>query len=129
MAWEIPVLMYTLEAAADLSAKQYYFVKVDSSGKAAVCAAVTDVPCGVLQNKPTAGQAAAIMALGISKVNADADLAEGDLIGTSSDGQAAAYVAGTDTTKYVVGQVLEENAAAGGLVTALVNCCNPHRGA
>ncbi|GIV81718.1 MAG: hypothetical protein KatS3mg051_1072 [Anaerolineae bacterium] len=35
MAWEIPTLTFTLEAAADLSAKQYYFVKVDSNGKAA----------------------------------------------------------------------------------------------
>ncbi|GIV81829.1 MAG: hypothetical protein KatS3mg051_1183 [Anaerolineae bacterium] len=129
MAWEIPTLTFTLEAAADLSAKQYYFVKVDSNGKAAVCAATTDKPVGVLQNKPKQGQEAQIMALGITKVSSDAALNEGDLIGTSADGQADAKVPGTDTTEYVVGQVLTATTAAGGLATALINCCNPHRAA
>lgn len=128
MAFEMPVFTFSLEAGADLSAKQYYFVKL-SSGKAAVCSAATDKPIGVLQNKPTSGQTAEIMALGISKVSGDADLSADDLIGTSADGQADAKTVGTDTTEYVVGRVLEDNGAAGGLVTALINCMNPHRAA
>jgi hypothetical protein len=47
----------------------------------------------------------------------DADLAFGNLIATSGDGQAAA-VAVTDTTWYVVGMVIEDNGAAGGLVVS-----------
>lgn len=129
MAYEIPLFSFTLEAAADLSSSQYKFVKLDSSGNAAAIAAATDIPVGVLQNKPTSGQAAEIMALGISKVQGDADLAKGNQIGTSADGQAVALTAGTDTTKYIVGQVLEDNTAAGGLITALINCINPHRAA
>lgn len=120
---------YSFEAGADLSAKQFYFVKMSANNTVTVCAGVTDVPIGVLQNKPTSGQTAEVTMLGITKVSGDADLAYGNLIGTSADGQAAAYAAGTDTTKYVVGQVIDDNGAAGGLVTAAINCMNPHRGA
>lgn len=119
----------TLEAGADLSSSQYNFVKLDSSGDAVECSAVTDKPVGVLQNKPTAGQAAEIVVVGLTKVSTNAALAIGDLVGTSSDGQAAAYVAGTDTTKYVVGTVLVTSGGADEITSILVNCANPHRGA
>lgn len=122
-------LKITLEAAADLSAKQYYFVKIDSNGKAAVCAALTDVPIGVLQNKPTAGQAAEIVVVGVSKVSSDAALNEGDLIGPSGDGQADARVIGTDTTHYVGGQMLTATGAANVIGTAIINCASPARAA
>lgn len=122
-------LTITLEAAADLSAKQYYFVKVDANGKAAICAAATDKPIGVLQNDPTAGQTASIVVVGVTKVSSDAALNEGDLIGTSADAQADAKTPGTDTTNYVVGQMMTATGAAGVIGTALVNCANPHRAA
>ena len=131
MAVELPVFNTPgLVAGADLSAKQYHFVKLNGTGTQVVaCNGVTDKPIGVLQNKPTSGQAAEVMMLGISKVVGDANLAIDDLIGTSADGQAAAYVPGTDTTKYVVGRVLTENTAAGGIISAYINTMNPHRGA
>ncbi|MDE2100077.1 MAG: hypothetical protein KGL39_22675 [Patescibacteria group bacterium] len=129
MAYEIPGLVITLTAAADLSTSQYKFVKLDSTGKAAAIAAVTDIPIGVLQNAPASGASASVMVYGVTKVQGAADLARGNQIGPSVDGQAAAYVAGTDTTKYIVGQVLEDNSAAGGYATATINCAAPHRGA
>lgn len=119
----------TLEAGEDLSSKQYYFVKLNASGKAIVCAGVTDKPVGVLQNDPTSGQAAEVVVVGLTKVSTNAALAIADLIGTSADGQAAAYVAGTDTTKYVVGTILVTSGGADEVTSALVNCANPHRGA
>jgi hypothetical protein len=129
MAYEQPGQMITLPAGADLSAVQYTFVKLNSSGQAVACAATTDRPVGVLQNKPVSGAAATIMVSGITKLQGDADLTKGNAIGTSADGQAAAYAYGTDTTKYIVGQVLVDNSAAGGLISALINCVNPPRGA
>lgn len=123
------VVKLNIEAAADLSAKQYYFVKLDSAGKAVVCSGATNVPIGILQNTPSSGQSAEICSAGISKVNSDAALTIGNLIGTSADGQADAKTVGTDTTEYVVGIVLEASAAAGGLATVMVNCLNPHRAA
>lgn len=130
MAYEKPLLMHSRIAAADLSAKQYYFVKLDSSGNVDVCSGATDRPYGVLQNAPTSGQAAEVMLAGISKVSSDGTIAVGALIGTSGDGQADSKTAGTDTTEYVVGQHIGTAAAAAGdTITCTINCLNPHRGA
>ena len=131
MAVELSVFMKTFEAGADLSTKQYYFVKQDTTfNRVVVCAAATDVPIGVLQNKPdAAGKAAEVMLVGLTKVSADAALTIGNLIGTSADGQADAKTVGTDTTEYVVGRVYEAATAAGDLVGVFINCCNPHRAA
>lgn len=130
MAFESNQVNISLPAAADLSAHQYKFVKLNSSGQVAAMAAATDIPVGVLQNKPNAANdMATVCVLGITKIQGDADLSKGAQIGTSADGQADAKVAGTDTTEYAVGQVLEDNTAAGGYATCLINCINPHRAA
>lgn len=127
MAYEIPVLTIGLEAGGDLTAGQYKFVEIATTGKVSICNAATDKPIGVLQNKPNTGETAEVMVIGVTKVQGDADLAIGDLIGTSADGQADAKTPGTDTTEYVVGMVIQDNAAAGGYATAAINCATPHR--
>lgn len=43
-----------LEADADLSTKQFYFVKLSSDGQVAYCSATDDLPIGILQNDPDA---------------------------------------------------------------------------
>jgi|TARA_R110002020_G_scaffold2230_4_gene10438 hypothetical protein len=129
MAFEIPGFTFTRVAGADLSSSQYYFVKLSTTDTVVVCAAATDIPIGILQNAPTSGQEATIMVTGISKVSADAALAIGQLIGTAADGQADAKTVGTDTTQYVVGNVLVAAGAAGEMATTTVNCLNPHRAA
>lgn len=130
MAWEKDhVVKVSLKAAADLSSKQYYFVKLDSNGDAALCSAATDIPLGVLQNEPGNGETAEVLMVGISKVSADAALTIGWLIGTSADGQADRKIPGTDTTEYVVGQVITSTSAAAGLATCSINCMAPHRAA
>ena len=116
-------------ASADLSAKQFYFVKISGDRTVTVCSAVTDIPIGVLQNAPTSGQAAEVCVIGHTKVSSDGTLTRGTPIGTSSDGQAVTYAAGTDTTKYLVGQGLSSTTTAGHIVEAYVNCASPTRGA
>jgi hypothetical protein len=128
MAYEIPVLIVAHEAAADLSAKQFYFVKMATGGKVDVCSATTDVPYGVLQNTPLSGAEAEVLVFGLSKVSSDAALAVGNLVGPAADGQAAAYTAGSDTTKYILGQVVLASSAADEYATALI-CGVPHRDA
>ena len=124
MAYESPQInIGTLTAAADLSGKQYYFVKLASESTVNVCAAVTDVPIGVLQNTPASGEQAVVTIFGLSKVSADATLAAGDIIGTSADGQAQPVVQGTETTVYNAGQAVTAG-AAGTLQTALINISN-----
>lgn len=122
-------LKTTAIAGADLSAKQYYFMKLSADNTVVACAAATDVPCGVLQNTPASGDAAELVVIGETKISGDADLDAGHLIGTSADGQADRKIPGTDTTEYTVGQVKVGNTAAGGLVTAFVNCASPSRAA
>jgi hypothetical protein len=107
-------------ASADLSAKQYHFVKMSGNNTVTVCAAITDIPIGVLQNTPTSGQAAEVCLFGITKVVADGTLAAGNVLGTSADGQADAIAAGTDTTVYTMGIALNA-ASAGETVEAFIN--------
>lgn len=119
----------TLVAGADLSALQYTFVKLNSSGQVAAVSGATDLPIGVLQNAPIAGQEAEVLVVGGTKIKAGAAIGEGAQVGTGATGKAVALVAGTDTTKYVAGTLLTESAADGNIVTAVINCANPHRAA
>jgi hypothetical protein len=125
MAYESPQALSigTLTAAADLSAKQYHFVKLASATTVNVCSAVTDVPIGVLQNNPTSGKSAEVLLLGVSKVVADDTLAAGDVIGTSADAQAQPLTVGTETTVYTCGQAITAG-SAGDTVTAFINISN-----
>ena len=107
-------------ASADLSSKQYHFVKMSGNNTVTVCAAITDVPVGVLQNNPASGGVAEVALLGVTKVVADGTLAAGNLIGTSADGQADAIAAGTDTTVYLMG-VAVSAASAGETTTMILN--------
>ena len=120
MAYAGQQICATFAAAADLSAKQYYFVKLSAANTVNVCTAITDIPIGILQNKPESGEAATVCLFGISKVSADGTLAAGNIIGTSADSQADAIAAGTDTTVYTMGQALE-TAAAGDTVSMFLN--------
>ena len=119
---------YTLKAAGDLSNKQYYFMKLSDDDKVTTVTAVTDVPIGVLQNKPAAANRSAVVrVIGQTYVSSDAGLTAGNLIGTQSDGQADAKTPGTDTTEFVVGQVIVGTGTAGDLAVAVINCASPHR--
>ena len=121
MAYEAAQIKFgNLTAAADLSAKQFHFVKLASATTVNVCTNVADVPIGILQNTPTSGQAAEVCIFGISKVVADGTLAAGNIIGTSADSQADAITRGTDTTVTVMGHAVEAG-AAGQTVTMFVN--------
>lgn len=123
------VLVRPFTASADLSSYQYYFVKISDDREVTVCAALTDVPIGVLQNAPESGQTAVVMVIGETPVSSDAALTAGNLIGPSADGQADARTIGTDTTHYVCGQVVAGSSAAGAQATAIINCANLGRAA
>lgn len=110
----------TLKAAADLSSKQYHFVKLASATTVNVCSAITDIPIGILQNDPESGEAAVITIFGISKMVADGTIAAGNIIGTSADSQADAIAAGTDTTVYTMGCAIGA-ASAGETFTMFLN--------
>lgn len=118
----------SIAAGADLSAKQYCFVKLSGTGVIAVAAA-TDIPVGVLQNAPTSGKTAEVSIDGVVKLKASAAIAAGALVGTTSTGLAVAVVAGTDTTKYVLGQAITAAGASGDIIAVAIDCKTPNRAA
>lgn len=129
MAFESPQMRHTgITASADLSAKQFYFVKFSGEKTVDVCSATTDIPCGVLQNNPKSGEEATVCFIGITKLVGNAGLTATNIVGTANNGKAAAYAAGTDTTKYLVGQVIGGTSNANELATVYINCF-PGRGA
>lgn len=103
MAIEIPGQMVTLPAAVDLSARQFTFVTVSSTGGAATPTDGASV-FGVLQNKPTSGLAATIMINGVSKItNPASTVAVGDIIASTTAGQPV----GLGSGDYAVGRIVE----------------------
>ena len=121
MAYELPGHIITLEASADLSSLQYRFVVI-SSGKAAAGGANMQ-PIGVLQNAPTAGQAASIMVSGVSKVKANAAIASGAAIGAvDSDGRASSTIA---SSEFICGQAIEAAGAQNEIVSCYISCGKP----
>ena len=121
----------TFTAGADLSAKQFFFVK-QSGTTVVLCSAVTDFPLGILLNNPVSGEQAEVGVVGNFKLSTGAGgaLAVGNLVGTDTAGQGAAYVNGTDTTKYLVGRVIQASSATqGSLASVLIDCISPNRGA
>lgn len=124
------ILIISVPAASDQSGSFEKLVKLDASGDFLLCAGATDIPVGILLNKPdAAGKAGLIGVIGVGFAIGAAALNEFDLIGTDASGLLDAKIAGTDTTEYVVGMVLEGSGAANDLVKCLFNFATPHRAA
>jgi hypothetical protein len=118
----------SLTAGADLSAKQFNFVKLSGTTVVAVAAA-TDIPLGVLLNAPKSGQTAEVAVSGVVKLLAGAAISAGAIVGTNATGGAVALTAGTDTTKYILGQAVTAAGASKDIITVAVNCTAPARAA
>ena len=129
MASQSSNMMASFVAGADLSAKQYYMIKLSADDTVVICAAATDVPVGILQNEPASGEVAEVLIGGKGKCVASAAIAAGALIGTDASGKADAKVPGTDTTNYIVGQVTKASAADGDVLEGLFNFATPFRAA
>ena len=121
-------ILITLTAAADLSAKQYNFVKLDGNGDVVLTDASSagEIPIGVLQNAPTSGQAATVMIVSISKVEAGVAFDEGVKIACSDSGSSAddGQAVAADASDNVVGQTITAG-AADEYITAAINCASP----
>ena len=125
MAYQVPGFSSTLVAGENLSSSQFYFVKLSAANTVSLCSAATDIPVGELQNAPESGEAANVMHYGISKVSSNAAITAADLIGTSSDSQAVTADPDGASEAYYVGQAITASAAAGGLISALIDCAAP----
>lgn len=91
------LITITLIAAADLSAKQFYAVKIDNTGKAALAGA-GEMACGILQNKPASGEAATIAVFGTTKAQAGGTVTAGDVVKADAAGKIVVASKGTTNT-------------------------------
>ncbi len=88
----------TYPAGSDLSAKQFYFVKL-SSGNLALCDTAGEQAIGVLQDAPSAsGRSGSVAVLGRTKVIAGAAVSAGARVKTDTAGKAITATAATVNT-------------------------------
>lgn len=113
MATEAILQSITAPAAADLSAKQYYAITIDTNGNAAIATAAKNCD-GFLQNNPKQGQAANVAIFGKTKAVISATVAIGDLLEIGSTGTLVEHATGT-----VVAKALEAG-ASGNTITVLM---------
>ncbi len=122
MAWELDLFTIpSLDVDADLSAKQFFCVKLTTTNnRAELCDADGEIFFGVLQDKPdAAGKQAIIRSIGVTKVVCGETIAAGDFWGTDSAGKAKKVEhtnTGADIGDFIAGQVLE-GADSGELAT------------
>jgi len=116
-------------AGADLSSSQYKFVKLDNgTGNVVAVDGATDRPFGVLQNTPTSGQIAEVTVVGGTKVNAGGSASVGQPLFANASANAVTLAVGTTgSAAYLVGTFVED-AAAGAITSAVIDCANAGRG-
>ena len=103
---------------------QYKFVKFSADNTVVLCAATTDIPCGVLQAPAAAtGDPVEVIFSGETPIQVGGTITAGTPISTTATGQAQTAVA----TQYPVGLPVNVAGAttAGTLATIVVNCANP----
>lgn len=98
-------------AAVDLSGYQYRVVRFSAAqacnvASHALSAAATELPCGILQNKPKSGEAATIAFAGASKAVAGATVTARALLTTNGSGKVIDAVSGS----IVIGRAQEAGA-------------------
>lgn len=96
MAYEIGLTTITVEAGADLSAKQFFFGSIAADGQVDPTGAGLAAD-GVIMSKPSAaGQACALAAAPgqVVKVSTGAAVARGDLLEADANGEAITQAAG-----------------------------------
>jgi hypothetical protein len=116
MAYEQTLHTISALASADLSASQFCFVAVNSSGQLALPSAGGDAE-GILQDKPNAaGLAGEVGILGVSKlVVGTGGVTAGDLLATDVNGKAVTATTGNK----ILGRALATG-AAGVIIPALI---------
>lgn len=120
MSQQNSVLDKTFKADLDLSAKQYYAVKMsgDATPYAVMLGASNaDKVIGILQNEPNFEEAAVVRMLGTTKAVAGTPLAVGVDVCTHTDGRLDLADANND---FVIGITLEQAAAAGDIIEILI---------
>ena len=110
MKTEQPLLITSIEAGADLSAKQNLFIAFDGT----VCGSGAK-PLGVLAANTEDGEQAPVCCVGIALVYSGAALAQGAKVQCNAAGKAITYAAGA-----VAGYALDAATGADELIRVLL---------
>lgn len=117
MAFTIGLETITVEAGADLSAKQFFFGTIAADGQVDPTGAGLAAD-GVICNKPTAaGKPCALACVPgqVAKVSAGAAVTMGDLLDVDANGEAVTHAAGK-----IVGKALAAATAAHDIIPVLL---------
>lgn len=98
-----PGVDLTRAAGADLSTKQFYIVKLNTSGQVVLADTAGEKCFGVLQNAPASGEAALVRVFGVSKVKSGASFTNANsYVQNTTAGKADVATTGD----FAVGQIL-----------------------
>lgn len=91
-------------AGADLSTKQFYFVKLDTSADRQVVLAAgnSDVVEGILTSKPTSGHVGSVQVKGQGKVIYGGTVTRGDALMSDSSGRAVTQTSTNPIRAYAI---------------------------
>ena len=116
MAFQLDSAVISLPASGDLSANQYRFHTI-TGGQATLVGTLGANADGVLQNKPSAANQAANLAIfGVVKVVASAAIAVNAQVASTNDGRAVTATTGNR----VLGRALQASSAAGQIISVLL---------
>jgi hypothetical protein len=126
MAYEIPGFSFSPIAGESFATAQYKFAVLSANNTAIIGTNLTDIPCGVIQDKAPINAPSTVMVTGITKlqVGAGGALAAGNLVGCDAEGCGVVVDPDGANDYYYVGQCIE-GAAANGIATVLINCATP----
>lgn len=108
---------WTAVAENDLSSSRYLFVELSGDNQVDVPDNAADIPFGILQNEPEAGQDATVAYWGISKLRVSGTITAGAYISSDASGSGviASSTAGTN-----IGAQAITGAASGSVITAKI---------
>lgn len=106
----------TFKAAAAVTKFEFVTIAGQSDGECADCSSAGEIAIGVAQNAAATGQAVRVCVIGVTKVNAGNSVSKGDTLQTDATARAIA----ASSSDEVVGVAIEDAAAAGDVITALI---------
>lgn len=96
----------TFKSGDDFTAKQYYGCKLEADRQIALTSGDTDVPAGLILNKPDDGEAAQVLVMGRAPGVVAETITAGQKVRIASGGKIALWEV-ADTDKYCVGTCVE----------------------
>lgn len=115
-----PVWDESFSANSDLSAKQFYAVKLTAADTVDLASAATDRCVGILENDPKANQAAQVRILGMTKAVSDGSstaISVGDLVGPNASG---VMVKKTTVDDNIMGIAMDASSASGVVIGVIL---------